>query len=209
VTSPFHFGCKEWTFAALCLGVEGTGLCIDPSVRSLYPPRKHPRGTALSCHGILRLRLYRRCHWLRHVPLRPRICNSWLQETGRELLTALTMRRLRRNLKIGFGRYRPYTNKGAATFNPFSINEASASLPSGHTTTAFTVSSFWQNGSIIRMFPAVYMRWRFFTGASGFTATTIGSAMLSWGRYWGPLSAGPSVITMLPNRKRVPHYIGK
>jgi membrane-associated phospholipid phosphatase len=44
-------------------------------------------------------------------------------------------------LKIGFGRIRPYTGQGPRTFNPFTLQDSSSSFPSGHTMTAFVVSS--------------------------------------------------------------------
>lgn len=143
VTSPFHFGCKEWTFAALCLGVEGTAFAFDPSVRSFVSAQKTPTRDRV----IMPWEYYGSGYTAVAIGCGTYLYGlgfaiPWLQETGRELLTALTIEgAFGEILKIGFGRYRPYTNKGAATFNPFSINEASASLPSGHTTTAFTVSS--------------------------------------------------------------------
>lgn len=43
-------------------------------------------------------------------------------------------------LKSAFGRARPYQNKGASRFNPFSGN---TSFPSGHTATAFALVTPW------------------------------------------------------------------
>lgn len=45
-------------------------------------------------------------------------------------------------LKIAVGRARPFTNRGAATFKPFSLfDDDFHSFPSGHTTLAFTLST--------------------------------------------------------------------
>ncbi len=44
-------------------------------------------------------------------------------------------------LKIAFGRYRPYNEKGNLAFEPFTNNEANASLPSGHATAAFALAT--------------------------------------------------------------------
>ena len=44
-------------------------------------------------------------------------------------------------LKTGIGRHRPYLENGNATFSPFSIDNDFNSLPSGHTTVAFALST--------------------------------------------------------------------
>ncbi len=46
-------------------------------------------------------------------------------------------------LKCAFGRSRPYQNEGISTFRPFSsiLNEDNQSLPSGHSTVAFVLST--------------------------------------------------------------------
>jgi membrane-associated phospholipid phosphatase len=142
VTSPFHFRYKEWAFAGLSIA-EGTAFAFDQSVRTFAAAQKTPARDRF----IMPWQYYGSGYTAVAVGCGTYLygfgfANPWWRETGRELLTALTIEgAFGEILKIGFGRYRPYTNKGAATFNPFSINEASASLPSGHTTTAFTVSS--------------------------------------------------------------------
>lgn len=45
-------------------------------------------------------------------------------------------------LKFGIGRYRPYTDSSNTTFTPFSsLEEKNLSLPSGHTSVAFSLST--------------------------------------------------------------------
>ncbi|MCD6097922.1 phosphatase PAP2 family protein [bacterium] len=44
-------------------------------------------------------------------------------------------------LKSSFGRARPWANKGAYSFSPFSTKQENLSLPSGHTTAAFALST--------------------------------------------------------------------
>ena len=44
-------------------------------------------------------------------------------------------------LKIGIGRSRPYQNEGAFKFRPFNLNNNTESMPSGHTTSAFALST--------------------------------------------------------------------
>jgi membrane-associated phospholipid phosphatase len=44
-------------------------------------------------------------------------------------------------LKIGVGRTRPYENVGAFKFHPFNLNNNTESMPSGHSTSAFALST--------------------------------------------------------------------
>jgi len=44
-------------------------------------------------------------------------------------------------LKVGIGRSRPYQNEGAFKFRPFNLNNNNESMPSGHTTSAFALST--------------------------------------------------------------------
>lgn len=143
VTSPVHFGYKEWSFTALSIGAAGTAFAFDQSVRTFALAQK----TSLRDRVIMPWEYYGSGYTAVVLGCGTYLyglgfTNPWWRETGRELLTALAISGATGEiLKIGFGRYRPYTNKGANTFNPLSINEESASFPSGHTTTAFVVSS--------------------------------------------------------------------
>lgn len=44
-------------------------------------------------------------------------------------------------LKISIGRARPYTGNSSATFSPFALHNSNWSLPSGHSTVAFSLST--------------------------------------------------------------------
>lgn len=44
-------------------------------------------------------------------------------------------------LKIGIGRYRPYEDVGAFRFHPFNLNNNTESMASGHSTSAFALST--------------------------------------------------------------------
>jgi membrane-associated phospholipid phosphatase len=44
-------------------------------------------------------------------------------------------------LKIGIGRYRPYEDVGPFKFHPFNLNNNTESMPSGHSTSAFALST--------------------------------------------------------------------
>lgn len=43
--------------------------------------------------------------------------------------------------KVGIGRARPYTEEGSGSYKPFSTDSAHTSMPSGHTTSAFSIAS--------------------------------------------------------------------
>ncbi len=69
------------------------------------------------------------------------LSQPWFRETGREALTSIIITGvLTSGMKVIFGRFRPYNNKGD-DFNFLSFNNKSWSFPSGHTATAFALSS--------------------------------------------------------------------
>jgi hypothetical protein len=143
VTAPLRFGWKEWTGAALCVGATGVAALEDSKARTYAQSHKTDgRGDI-----ILPWKYYSSGYTALAIGVGAYSCglvfsNPWWRETGREVLTALAISGATGEvLKIGVGRFRPYTDKGDRAFNPFSINDQSASFPSGHTLTAFTVSS--------------------------------------------------------------------
>jgi membrane-associated phospholipid phosphatase len=68
--------------------------------------------------------------------------NDNLRQTGRCALVALLLSAVESSvLKEVVGRARPSRDEGPASFNPFSFRESYHSMPSGHTTAAFALSS--------------------------------------------------------------------
>ncbi len=69
------------------------------------------------------------------------------------------------SLKFIIGRNRPFMENGALKFNPFSIKNEFNSLPSGHTTVAFAISTVMANYS-----DNIYWKvaWFSLAGATGF-----------------------------------------
>ena len=70
-------------------------------------------------------------------------------------------------LKIGIGRDRPYVDNGSLTFHPFSLNRDYESMPSGHSTSAFPLSTvmfrhahstFWKIMSFVPAGFTIYSR---------------------------------------------------
>jgi membrane-associated phospholipid phosphatase len=143
VTAPIHFGWKEWTFAALSIGATVSIFFMDSSIRAYTLSHKSPTRDRVILPweyygtGYTAFALGAGMYGVGLCFLHP-----WWQETGREVLTAVLISGIAgRVLKIGFGRFRPYTNNGANAFLPFKIRETNSSFPSGHTLTAFAVSS--------------------------------------------------------------------
>lgn len=72
--------------------------------------------------------------------------DDYVRETGRMVFEAVLYSGIITNVtKIISGRSRPYTERGPYFYNIFSLNEGSLSLPSGHTTVAFAMSSVLSN----------------------------------------------------------------
>lgn len=72
--------------------------------------------------------------------------DDYVRETGRMVFEAVLYSGIITNAtKIISGRSRPYTERGPYFYNMFTLNEGSLSLPSGHTTVAFAMSTVLAN----------------------------------------------------------------
>lgn len=68
--------------------------------------------------------------------------NRWLHETGRECVMSLSLAALiSTTMKITIGRKRPFAEDGPSVYKPFAFENSNRSFPSGHTTSAFALSS--------------------------------------------------------------------
>jgi membrane-associated phospholipid phosphatase len=142
-TAPIHFGWKEWTFAALSIGATVSIFFVDSSLRAYTLSHKSRIKDLVILpweyygSGYTAFALGAGMYGFGLGFLHP-----WWRETGREVLSAVLISGIAGQvLKIGFGRFRPYTNNGANAFLPLKISETNSSFPSGHTLTAFAVSS--------------------------------------------------------------------
>jgi membrane-associated phospholipid phosphatase len=141
--APIHFGWKEWTFAALSIGATISVFFVDSSLRAYALSHKSPTKD----HVILPWEYYGSGYTAFALGAGMYgfglgFVHPWWRETGREVVSAVLISGIAgQALKIGFGRFRPYTNNGANAFLPFKIRETNSSFPSGHTLTAFAVSS--------------------------------------------------------------------
>ena len=143
VQSPFHFDSRDFMMTGIVAGVTALSFTLDNSVRDVMK-RNHSSsmdnitnvgeklgvaqyGLALS--GVL----YLSGQFTQE---------SGLRKTGVMLAEALFLNGLTTEvLKVVIGRSRPYGNDGNFDLDFFRINDEDNSLPSGHTSTAFTIAT--------------------------------------------------------------------
>ena len=141
--APTHFTATDWVITGSILGGTALSMLLDDEVRSVV--RRNQSG---SLDDITKAGQYYG-EVVPAVSLSAGIYAAGLifnersvSLTGRllaeSLLYAGTINIL---LKFIFSRSRPYNNKGNADFGNYNFDNAYYSLPSGHTTVAFTVST--------------------------------------------------------------------
>ncbi|MEI8135175.1 MAG: phosphatase PAP2 family protein [bacterium] len=144
VTAPLHYTATNWGQAASILGTTTLLMGADPWGREQAQAASHSSGfqsymTASRQYGELVI-----AGGLSGATYLGGLCfnERSLRLTGRELIEGLAYAGVTTTiLKIIIGRSRPFTGDGAYSFKPFQISDSRNSLPSGHTTVAFTVSS--------------------------------------------------------------------
>ncbi len=143
LTSPAHFTGGDWAVAGLIAGGTALSMLLDNDVRNAV--RRNQTGTL---DDVMKAGQYYG-EVVPAVSLSAGIYAAGLifnqrsvSLTGRllaeSLLYAGTLNVL---LKIIFSRSRPYNNKGNTDFGNYNFNNDYYSLPSGHTTVAFTIST--------------------------------------------------------------------
>ncbi len=143
LNSPANFTSKDWIYLGGIVGITTGSFFIDKTIRETVAKNHtaamdnlteigHDYGNAaymiiLSGATYLTGKIFR---------------NNEIAGTGRMLLETLAYAGIITTvLKVGLGRARPYTDKGVFDFFNFSIKNEYLSLPSGHTTVAFAISS--------------------------------------------------------------------
>lgn len=214
VNSPSGFTSRDWIYLGSVAGFTAGSFFIDKSIRNTVA-KNHTStmddvtkigeyyGTAqymviLSGAAYLTGKI---------------IQNNDVSETGKMLLETLAYAGIITTiLKIGFGRARPYMDKGPFDFFNFSIKDDYLSLPSGHTTVAFAISSVLAAkinntyASIalyglagLTMYQRIYADRHWFSdtflGAS--IATVIGNAIVRFNEY--PSKTNENSILILPS----------
>lgn len=143
IAAPLHWNGRSWACAGLGLGAAGCAFATDPDVRR-FAQSHRSSGTD---PFILPWRHYG--EWYTGVTVGSGLylsglClpNPWLRETGRAALTAVALTSIvNTTIKISCGRSRPFLDRGPYMFSAFETSTDQWSFPSGHTATAFALSS--------------------------------------------------------------------
>jgi membrane-associated phospholipid phosphatase len=143
ILSPLHAKTSDWIITASLIGATAASLALDSKVRDLAQSHQskrndnvfwfgHVYGSGITAVGV--------GAGLYSAGLV--FSEDWTRETGREILTATGLAGLTTGiLKAGIGRSRPFVKNGPFSLHPFKFSNEYYSFPSGHTTTAFAIST--------------------------------------------------------------------
>ena len=146
-TAPFSFTTTDWMKTGALLLATGLAFSLDPKIKEEVNYQHTPaldnatgfgeKYGSISYAGILSGGIY----------LTGKIIgNKSLATTGRMLTESVLYSGLAVSLlKYTVGRSRPYTDEGPVTMFTYSFQEANVSFPSGHTATAFAISTVLAN----------------------------------------------------------------
>jgi hypothetical protein len=146
-TAPFSFTSTDWLKAGAFVIATGLAFSLDPKIKEEVNVQHTPaldnatgfgeKYGSISYAGIFAGGMY----------LTGKIFgNKSIATTGRMLTESVLYTGLAVSLlKYTVGRSRPYTEEGPATMFTYSFQEANVSFPSGHTATAFAISTVLAN----------------------------------------------------------------
>lgn len=146
-TAPFSFTSTDWLKTGALVLATGLAFSLDPKIKEQVNSQHSPsldnatgfgeKYGSISYAGIFAGGMY----------LTGKIFNNKsIATTGRMLTESILYSGLAVSiLKYTVGRSRPYTNEGPVTMFTYSFQEANVSFPSGHTATAFAVSTVLAN----------------------------------------------------------------
>ena len=141
-SAPAHFDSQDWLWVGATLAATVGAWSMDEDVRSISQRLRSPTlddalfvgdvfGSGEFALGLTAL-VYGGGALLDDAEART---------TGRLLLQSLLYAEfINGMLKMSLGRSRPYTGAGRASFDPFSLDHARTSFPSGHSTAAFAIA---------------------------------------------------------------------
>lgn len=147
VTAPFNFTSTDWLKTGALVLATGLAFSLDPKIKAQVNSQHSPsldnatglgeKYGSISYAGIFAGGMY----------LTGKIFgNKSIATTGRMLTESVLYTGLAVSLlKYTVGRSRPYTNEGPVTMFTYSFQEANVSFPSGHTATAFAISTVLAN----------------------------------------------------------------
>jgi len=145
--APFNFTGADWMKTGAFVLASGLAFSLDPKIKEEVNSQHSPsldnatgfseKYGSISYAGIFAGGMY----------LTGKILgNKSIATTGRMLTESVLYSGLAVSLlKYTVGRSRPYTNEGPVTMFTYSFQEANVSFPSGHTATAFAVSTVLAN----------------------------------------------------------------
>lgn len=142
-TSPLHWNSKDWLYAAGVLGTTAVVYAFDEDIREWAQEGRTESSDdvwkALSYLGkggtllVLSGGLYAAGELADSKSIR----KTAILSLESYLISGVIVL----GIKYVVGRARPYTEEGKSSFNPFSSGSSHYSMPSGHTTSAFSVAS--------------------------------------------------------------------
>jgi len=144
IQSPFHFDSHDFMMTGIITGVTALSFVLDNSIRSDVKTIHSSSMDNITSvgekfgSGVYGLALSGVLYLSGQV-----VQDNKLRKTGVILAEAIFLNGITTEiLKIVIGRSRPYTNEGF-DFDPFkiSLKDDDNSLPSGHTSTAFTIAT--------------------------------------------------------------------
>jgi membrane-associated phospholipid phosphatase len=143
-TAPLRFGVRDWAIAGGTIAGTATLIATaDESLRRAMLQNRSPLGNTLSTIG----NFYGQTYTGVGIGVALYVAglatqNADVRISGRLVVEALLYGgAVNLAMKSLFGRSRPYTNDGALAFRPVQFTTERTSLPSGHATVAFAVSS--------------------------------------------------------------------
>lgn len=142
-SAPAHYGASEWLTLGAVLGVTASALLVDEDVRSFAQSNHTP-----FLDGVMPVGDYYGRFWMG-----PSIGTALylgglafddpeVRLTGRAVIEAWSFSTaITTVLKVALGRSRPFTNRGNMQYDWFEFEDERWSMPSGHATGAFAISS--------------------------------------------------------------------
>lgn len=143
-TLPLHFDASDWRNSAIVLGSTGLLMPLDSSGRRIATTSSKSKAMQdfmdLSTHygDVYIIGAAVGVTYLGGLAFG----SDELRTTGRELIETLALAGVTTTvIKYALGRSRPFTGDGPYSFHPFTFDDTRFSMPSGHTTVAFSISS--------------------------------------------------------------------
>jgi len=146
-TAPFSFTTTDWMKTGALVLATGLAFSLDPKIKEEVNAQHTPALDNATGFGEKYGSISYAVIFAGGMYLTGKIFgNKSIATTGRMLTESVLYTGLAVSLlKYTVGRSRPYTDEGPATMFTYSFQEANVSFPSGHTATAFAISTVLAN----------------------------------------------------------------